>query len=86
MKVLVRFSGRGYDLAENLPNDLVLSEGATTSDAIALLNSYLPDHQPLPASCLIAISGAHIGAVGSHTPQPLSDGDQLALIAPVAGG
>jgi molybdopterin converting factor small subunit len=35
---------------------------------------------------LIAVAGKHLGTLASHTPSPLADGDELTVIAPVAGG
>ena len=86
MHIRIAFSGRGYDRARSLPEDLELPDGGTLDDALNRLAELLPDDSPLPAACLIAISGEHAGTVGRHAPRPLVDGDELVLIAPVAGG
>ena len=48
--------------------------------------SSLPGDNPLSASCLVAVSGMHLGTLADHRPQTLKDGDELLLLAPVAGG
>ena len=86
MKVRVVFSGRRYDDAEALPECLTLPDGAAVDDALRALAGLMPEGKGLPKSCLVAVSGAHLGTVGSHRPRVLRDGDELVLIAPVAGG
>lgn len=84
----IRFivSGRNYNLADSLPDRLSLEEGAGVTEAIAAVERLLPRGSSLPASCLVAVSGIHLGTVGRHSPRTLRDGDELVLIAPVAGG
>jgi len=86
MNIRVVFSGRGYDRAESIPASLDLPPGSTLSDALDLLAKRLPDEIQLPAACLIAVSGKHAGTVARHEACPLGEGDELVLIAPVAGG
>jgi molybdopterin converting factor small subunit len=62
-----------------------LPDGANVDDALQLLDSQLGDDQ-LPASCLVAVAGKHLGTLANHIASPLADGDELTLIAPVAGG
>ena len=69
-----------------LPAEIALEAGATVDDAIRLLKSNLREDQQLPKSCLLAVSGEHIGTLASYTNRPLRDRDELILIAPVAGG
>jgi molybdopterin converting factor small subunit len=86
MKVRVVISGRSYDAAESIPEYLTLSDGSSVDDALRALAERFPEGRPLPESCLIAVSGSHLGTLRSHTPRQLEDGDELVLIAPVAGG
>ena len=86
MKIRVSLTGRSYHQASSLPEELELPEDATLQQAIDQVNELLPAEAKLPASCLIAISGAHIGSVGIFADRPLSDGQELTLVAPVAGG
>ncbi len=86
MKVRVVISGRSYDAAAAMPEQLTLPEGASVDDALQALADHLPGGSGLPASCLVAVSGTHLGTVGSHQPHVLRDGDELLLIVPVAGG
>jgi len=78
--------GRGYDAAQSLPDHLCLPDGATLDDALAVILGHLPVDHPLSASCLIAVSGIHLGTMAEHTWKTLNDGDELLLLAPVAGG
>lgn len=60
--------------------DLELEKGATVADAIAALRAR-PGGGTLPESPLVALNLAY--ADGQRT---LADGDELAIIPPVAGG
>jgi len=86
MKIHVVISGRSYHAAETIPDRLTLPDDATVDDALRMLAELAPDGKGLPQSCLVAVSGTHLGTVRDHKPQPLHDGDELVLIAPVAGG
>lgn len=86
MNVRVVLSGRNYHLADRIPPQLALPEGATVDDALDTLAGMLPSDQRLPDSCLLALSGVHVGTVAQHPRRELRDGDELVLIAPVAGG
>ena len=86
MKVRVVVSGRNYDTARAIPRQLTLPEGCSVDEAISAVAGYLPQGRDLPESCLVAVSGSHLGTLRSHRPQVLSDGDELVLIVPVAGG
>ena len=86
MKVGVVISGRNYDAADAVPEHLTLPDGASLDDALEALASLLPEDRQLPDSCLIAVSGTHLGTLASHRQSNLSEGDELVLIAPVAGG
>lgn len=86
MKVRVIVTGRGYDTAANLPPELDLPEGATTVDAVAEIARHLPAGRRLSDATLLAIASQHLGTIGRHAPRTLRAGDELVLIAPVAGG
>jgi molybdopterin converting factor small subunit len=86
MKLRLILSGRGYDRSCGVPNEMTLPDGSTLDDALVALRRLMPDDGELPASCLIAVSGVHLGTLGSHAPRTLKDGDELVVIAPVAGG
>ena len=86
MRVRVLVTGRGYHTALELPPEVELPGGATVDDALATLAALLPDGKKLPPSCLIAVSGRHLGAVSGYESCTLREGDELVLITPVAGG
>jgi len=86
MKIRIEITGRNYHQSGGAPDEFELQTGATLIDALAALAQSLPAGVELPASCLIARNGAHVGAVRNPPATPLSDGDELMLIAPVAGG
>ena len=86
MKVRIVLTGRSYHLANEVPAELELPEGARLDDAISEVNKRLPDESPLPPSCLIAVAAQHVGTVGAHEDQPLKDGEEVTFVAPVAGG
>lgn len=86
MQVQIVLSGRNYDLAEHLPERLELPDGCSLDEALEHLGRSLPEGKQLPASTLVAVSGRHLGTLGGHQPRTLSEGDELVLIVPVAGG
>jgi hypothetical protein len=86
MKIQLTISGRNYDAAASLPRELTLPEGASLQVALDRLAELLPDGQRLPNACLVAVSGQHVGTLRSASPRILRDGDELLLLAPVAGG
>jgi len=86
MNIRIVVTGRGYDRAAKLPPELLLPDDANLDDALAEINARLGEEGGLPASCLIAIDGKHVGTCAAHADQPLRDRCELTLIAPVAGG
>ena len=86
MKVRVVISGRAYDATEQIPQQITLPEGCRVDEALQTLAGLLPTGKELPGSCLIAVSGTHLGTLDQHQPRVLTDGDELVVIAPVAGG
>ena len=86
MKLRISVMGRGYNTATDLPDQLDLAAGGTIADAIEAINSLLPPDHGLPGSCLVVLAGRHLGTVARHDLATLNEGDELVLIAPVAGG
>lgn len=86
MRVRVVVTGRGYHASADLPSELELPAAATIDDALAALAERLPADAPLADSCLLAVAGKHLGTVAQHPSQELRDGDELVIVAPVAGG
>ncbi|MGD0901186.1 MAG: MoaD/ThiS family protein [Thermoguttaceae bacterium] len=86
MRIHIVLSGRNYDAGEAIPAELTLAEGASLDDALAALAGHLPGGNSLPATCLVAVSGTHLGTLGGHRPRLLRDGDEVLLLTPVAGG
>lgn len=86
MKVRIVLTGRSYHAAGSLPDELSLPGNATLNDALAALRDAASSDELLPASCLIAVSGQHVGTIAEHEATPLKEGDELLFLAPVAGG
>jgi len=86
MKIRLSFMGRSYLHGRGLPDELELPDTAHLDDALERLAQHGAEGQPLPPSCLVAVSGKHLGTLAAHENRPLSEGDELLLIAPVAGG
>lgn len=86
MKINVIVTGRSYHATGQLPDEIELPEGSGVDDALQLLASLLPEDGQLPATCLVAVAGKHLGTLASHTAVTLNSGDELTLISPVAGG
>ena len=85
MQVRLLITGRMYHLAAELPDVMELDEGATVAAALEWIDR-LSGEAKLPASCLVAVNGEHLGTLGACPARSLRDGDELALIVPVAGG
>lgn len=86
IQVRIAISGRNYAAAESVPEQLELADGSTVDDALSALSEFFPAEAGLPDTCLVALSGAHLGTLAKHTARELRDNDELVLIAPVAGG
>ncbi len=86
MKIHVVVTGRNYHTTSPLPEEIDLEPSQGVDDALAVLAKHLPDDQRFPDSCLLVVSGQHLGTISEHRSCELRDGDELALIAPVAGG
>ncbi len=86
MRISVVMSGRNYDRAEALPDSLELDDGCDVEEALRRLGELLPRGADLAPTCLVAVCGRHLGTVAACAPCELKDGDELVVIAPVAGG
>jgi len=84
MHIRVVITGRNYHALGTAPVELDLPEGSTVEAALETVTQRLG--QPLPETCLVAVSGTHLGTVRNHVPRQLRAGDELLLLAPVAGG
>lgn len=85
VNVRIVVTGRSYHQADGLPDELTLPDGASLDDALNALRQAAGESL-LPASCLIAVCGQHLGTIADHEAASLKDGDELLLLAPVAGG
>lgn len=86
MRIRIVASGRFYHWTEHLPDELEVPGGASLDTVLERLTRLLPPEGQLPATCLVAVAGRHVGTVGAHENRSLADGDELVLISPVAGG
>lgn len=86
MKINVVVTGRGYHATQYLPSEIMLADSATLDEALARLADLLPSGQTFPKTCLVAVAGRHVGTLEKHEACHLREGDELTLIAPVAGG
>ena len=86
MKIRLVVSGRSYPTDGTMPHELTLPDAASVDEALESLQQHLPADNSLPPSSMIAVSGAHLGTLASHQARTLQDGDELVIIAPVAGG
>ena len=84
MKVELVVTGRSYHEAEGLPHQWELEDGATVDDLLQQVNARLSE--PLPQSCLVVLGKRHLGNVQQHENASLADGQEVLLVAPVAGG
>jgi len=80
MTVTVLLFASYADLLGTKQLDLELSPGATAGDALGQVQTF-PGADRLPSNPLIAVNERY-----ARRDQPLSEGDQLAIIPPVAGG
>ena len=86
MKVRLVVTGRAYHTAEHLPEELDVPDGAGVDDVIRAIAERFGTGPGLSGSSLVVVSGRHVGTLASHEAADLQEGDEVALIAPVAGG
>lgn len=81
MRVRVRFFALQRLQTGRREHDLWLPEGATVAAAWAAIVADFPELAPAGASVRFARNGAYVESI-----VPLAEGDELAVIPPVAGG
>ncbi|HEY7568884.1 MAG TPA: MoaD/ThiS family protein [Gemmatimonadaceae bacterium] len=80
MRVGLRLFASYADALGTRSLDVTLADGATVRDALAYVRA-LPGASALPPAPLMAVNAEY-----APLDQPLSHGDEVALIPPVAGG
>jgi molybdopterin converting factor small subunit len=73
--------GRYAELAGRDVLELTIPAGATVADAVRGVRAGLPPGSGLPERPLVAVNLEH-----APLDTPLADGDELALLPPLAGG
>ena len=86
MQIRVFLSGRHNDQADAVPRELELPEGCLLSQALSELLDRLPADRRPAGTCLVAVSGTHVGTLAHYRDTSLRPGDELLLLSPVAGG
>ena len=81
MTVGVRLFARYSEVSGTEHVSLLLPVGATVADAVDEVRARIPNGNLLPQRPLTAVNLEHVR--GDHR---LSDGDELALLPPLAGG
>lgn len=81
IRVAVKLFAQYAELVGTPLMELELPQGATVADAVAALRSRVPAAAQLPERPLAARNLTHVLAT-----QRLADGDELALLPPLAGG
>ena len=79
--VTVRAFARYAEILGLDTTTLELADPATVGDAVKRLRESLPNGHLLPGRPLVAVNSEHALAEA-----PLHDGDELALLPPLAGG
>ena len=64
---------------------MLIIAGRPANSAVRAVDSLLAETD-LPGTCLVTVSGEHVGTVANFTDRPMREGEELVLIAPVAGG
>jgi molybdopterin synthase catalytic subunit len=81
VRVRCRFFARYAEVLGTATHDLQVPRGATVGSAVQALRERLPGGQALPKVPLAAVNLEHVDL--GHV---LVDGDELALLPPLAGG
>jgi len=79
--VTVRAFARYAEILGLEKTTLKLAEPATVGEAVKLLRNSVPNGHLLPERPLVAVNLEHV-----LVEMPLSEGDELALLPPLAGG
>lgn len=81
MRVDIRLSGELAILAGRPRFSIALPDGATLSDLTALLHQEHPELRPRLDTAVPIIAGRHVAQF-----EPLSEGQEVAFLLPIAGG
>jgi len=81
MKVRVLFFARYGELVGQDEREVTIPGTATVGDLLSQLRSSLPGAEKFPVRPMVAVNQAHSGLEAS-----LSEGDEIALLPPLAGG
>jgi len=81
VQVRVRLVAGLSQLAGRPRLELRLDDGATVDDLLRRLGEDVPELAPGLPSALPVVGGSHVGR-----DRQLADGDEVALLSPVAGG
>lgn len=81
MRISTRLFATYRDLAGTSSVAVELPAGATVGDLVHALRSNVAGLDRLPASVAVAVNREY-----AQPGDPISDGDEIALIPPVAGG
>jgi molybdopterin synthase catalytic subunit len=79
--VRFRFFARYAELLGRTESSVTLQAPATVADAVRALRERIPGAQLLPEHPLVALNREHV-----LYDRPVSDGDELAVFPPLAGG
>ena len=86
MNIRLAITGRSYHLAGSIPQSIELNADCTLQEAIEHVRQLFPSDNPVADSCVISVAGKQRGTVGAPSAHQLRDGDELLIVAPVAGG
>ncbi len=81
IRVTARLFAQYAELAGVESVSIALAPGAVVADLVAALRRTVPNGELLPERPLVAVNLSH-----ARADQPLSDGDEIALLPPLAGG
>ena len=81
MQVRIRYFAGLREATKTEGETVDLPDGATATDARALLGERYPTLARLLPPCAVAVNRAYVAAAA-----PLRDGDELVFIPPVGGG
>jgi len=86
MLIRIAYLGHAYHQAVHLPAQLEVREGADVAAALVTVQQWVGSEFTLPPTCLVIVNGRHLGTVARCESWVLNAGDELALLAHVAGG
>ncbi len=86
MLIRLAYLGYGYHQAAHWPAELEVPDSVDVTLALKKVQQMAPEPLMLPPTCLVIVNGRHMGTVASCESCVLRAGDELTLLAPVAGG